>query len=868
MELSLHPNAKFIYTDAGGNSKKQIAQVKELISKGIDLLIISPNEAQPLTGIVEETYNKGIPVIILDRKTSSNLFTSFVGADNYQIGKRAGEYMGFLLKGKGNVLEILGLPGSSPAIERDQGFNDGLKKFKDIKIVNQVYGNWLKETPKVQLFRMLGSPTHINAVFAHNDDMASGAREVFHQFKLDKNVIFLGVDAVPGEGGGLQMVANHTLTASLLYPTGGKEAISTAFRILNKESFTKENILQTSIIDSSNVQLMNMQWNRISGQQKDIERQQSLLKEQEVIYNNQQVVLNIIVITLVVAIFFGGLAFHSLMDNRKINKNLEAKNNEILTQRNKLIEISDKAKMATEAKFNFFTNISHEFRTPLTLILSPLEDLLKSANFKAGEYKNLKLINKNVYRLLKLVNQLIDYRKIEYEKLQIQASSHNIVAFLQEIVENFQHIARKKNIDLRLIATENNIQVWFDANMFDKVIFNLLSNALKFTNDHGIIHVVLLRMPDGMLSIEVRDNGIGMTEDEALHVFDQFYQAEITSAKGSGLGLSLSKELINLHHGSYEVKSKKWKGTTFIIKLPLGCGHLSEAEKLSDQKNSELSYSQAQIFAAELENIYDIKPVNGLKPLKDLSVLIVEDNEDLLNYLCDKFEDHYEVFVANNGLSGINEAYEKVPDLIISDIVMPEVSGIQLTNKLKTDVRTSHIPIILLTAKGSIDQQISGMDSMADAYIVKPFYFEYLLATVKNLIKNRVILKEHYKSDVSPSAKLYIAKTLDKKFVNDFTGIVEQNLANENFNIDDICKSIGVSRIQLYRKVKALMGCNINDYILNRRLKKAKYMLLNEDNTISEITNMVGFSSHAYFSTVFKTKYGCTPSEFKRNSMR
>lgn len=866
MELSLHPGAKFIYSDANGNSQRQIQQVKNMVDEGIDLLIISPNEAQPLTGVVEQTYNKGIPVIVIDRKTSSELYTAYVGADNYQIGKMAGEYLGSLLKNKGNILEIMGLPGSSPAIERDRGFADGLKKFGNVHITAQVYGDWLKDHAENQLQQIIPSLKNIDAVFAHNDVMAQGARQVLNQARLNKNIKVVGVDALPGEGGGLQMIGSRVIDASMLYPTGGKEAITTAFKILNKEPFQKENILQTLVIDSTNVQLMKLQWNRINSQQTDILRQQALLAEQEQVYNSQQVVLNIIVITLVLAIVFGGLAFYSLMENRKINKALEAKNFEILEQRNQLIEMSARAEAATEAKLNFFTNISHEFRTPLTLILSPVEDMMRNEKLNIVAGKSLKLMHRNVFRLLRLVNQLIDYRKIEYDKQPLNATSNNIIEFVRDILDSFQHTAQKRNINLSLITKEPKMMVWFDVNMLDKVFFNLLSNAFKFTGDNGRIQVSIAKN-DETVDITVQDNGSGMELNEAEHVFDQFYQAESATSKGSGLGLSLSKEIINLHKGTIEVSSKKWQGTTFTIQLRLGNEHLHIPNTSADIKHEADTREKAKIYISDLEEENNTSAIDLSSLPKEQSILIIEDNSDLLHYLTGKLGDQYEIFVADNGKNAISMAFEHVPDLIISDVVLPGASGKEIAECLKTDMRTSHIPIILLTAQNSVEQQINGIRSMADAYITKPFNYDYLLAAVENLIKNRALLKEHFTSDISPAGRLPISKSLDKKFLSDFSGIVEQNLGNENFNVDDICKAIGISRVQLYRKVKALLGCSISDYILNRRLKKAKYLLNNESYSIAEVTYLVGFSTPNYFSTVFKNKYGCTPSEFKKNQV-
>ncbi|MES2112272.1 MAG: substrate-binding domain-containing protein [Bacteroidota bacterium] len=864
MELSLHPGARFIYADADGNSQKQIQQVKNMVDQGVDLLIISPNEAQPLTGIVEQTYNKGIPVIVIDRKTSTSQYTAYVGADNFEVGRMAGEYMGNLLKRKGNVVEVMGLPGSSPAIERERGFADGLKKFPNVHIVSQLYGDWLKDHAEKQLSQIAPQLTGVDAIFAHNDVMASGARAVLKSQHANKATRVIGVDALPGPGGGLQMIDSKVIDASLLYPTGGKEAILTAFKILNKESFLKENILQSQVIDSTNAQLMKLQWNRIASQHNDILRQQSLLTEQENVYNSQQTVLNVIVITLVLAVVFGGLAFYSLMENRKINKALEKKNLEILEQRNQLVEMSAKAEAATEAKLNFFTNMSHEFRTPLTLILSPVEDMMANEKLNLVAGKSLKIIQKNAFRLLKLVNQLIDYRKIEYDRQRLNASPNNIVSFTREITDSFRQSAGKKGIAIKFTAKEPKVNLWFDSNLLDKVFFNLLSNAIKFTPDNGVISVSISVIEDDLVEIAVKDTGTGMDEDELKHVFEQFYQGDGASGKGSGLGLSLSKEIVNLHKGAMEVSSKKWQGTTFTIRLKTGNEHLLLSEESFTDKPATINTEKLKLYIADLDKS-ERETGQGLTGIpKEHSLLIVEDNPDLLDYLTEKLSEHYDIYTADNGNTGISMAFEQVPDLIISDVVLPGASGKAITELLKTDMRTSHIPIILLTAQSSVEQQIDGIRSMADAYITKPFNYDYLSATVENLIKNRVLLKEHFISDAPISGRQTVSKSLDKKFLNDFAGIVEQNLGNENFSVDDICRAIGISRVQLYRKVKALLDCSITDYILARRLKKAKYLLINEGYSIAEITYMVGFSTPNYFSTVFKNKYGCTPSEFKK----
>ncbi|WP_235921249.1 hybrid sensor histidine kinase/response regulator transcription factor [Foetidibacter luteolus] len=866
-ELSFYPNAKLIYKDADNSSEKQIEQIKELTAEGIDILIVSPNEAKPLNTIVEDIYNKGTPVIVIDRKTSSSLYTAYIGADNYEIGKRAGEYTANLLQGKGNIIEVMGLPGSTPAIERARGFYDGVKAHKDIHIIAEVYGNWRIEKVEEALNQV--SPElqqKANLVFAHNDMMALGSYEYFKRKGDNNNLMFIGVDGLPNTG--LQLVSNKILTATALYPTGGEEAIRTAMAVLNQQPFQKDNVLQTVIIDSTNITLMKLQADKISSQQADIERQQQMIDEQRKIYRNQSTVLFVIAGSLVIALILGGVAFYYLRENKKITRSLEQKNKAITEQQQQIIEMSEKARAAHEAKVKFFTNISHEFRTPLTLILAPLEDILHNGKFSFTIQQHLKLVQKNVIRLLRLVNQLMDFRKIELDKLKLRATENNLNDFITEIMEPFNWLAHKRNIDFRLISREKNIMLWFDANMMDKVIFNLLSNAFKFTADNGYIHITTEKNTAGnTVIIKVEDNGSGMLPDAADHAFELFYQNEITSQHGAGLGLSLSKELINLHKGTIKVNSEKWKGTCFEITLHSGTGHLAKEEMLTGKETEHHAYQDEKIFITELQQTQIQPDISSLATFGNgttRSVLIVEDNTDLKNFIQGKLQPEYEVFTAENATTALQQAFDNIPDIVICDIVLPgKEDGMAVTNTLKNDMRTSHIPVILLTAKTTIEQQIEGMKNMADAYIVKPFNIDFLLETIKSVMRNRELLREHYTSELSVETKNQAPKKLDRKFINEFTAIIENNIANENFTIDELCSNMGISRVQLYRKVKALLGYNVNDYILNARLQKAKHYLSQGEYSVSEVAYKTGFSSPAYFSTVFKSKCGVTPREFK-----
>jgi signal transduction histidine kinase/AraC-like DNA-binding protein/CheY-like chemotaxis protein/ABC-type xylose transport system substrate-binding protein len=863
-ELSFHENVEFIYRDAEADSKKQLEQIEELARLNVDVLIISPNEIQPLSSGIEKVYDTGIPVVLVDRGINSKKYTAFIGASNFEVGQNAGRYAVSLLKGKGTLIEVMGLSDASPFIDRHKGFMDIISQQPGIICLEKLEDH----TPGYQqkLTNTLLTQKNINVIFAQTDYIAVDVYKICKQTGLDKKIKIIGVDGLPLDTLGMGMVADNILAATVLYPTGGQEAIITAMKILEHQPYNKENILATSIIDSANVRIMKLQYDKVLAQQEDIDKRQKKIEEQIVITRNKSNIIVAISIILAFALIMGVVLFYYLRENRKINVRLVKQNEEIANQRNQLIELGKKAKEATDAKFNFFTNISHELRTPLTLILGPLEDIVSSPKLHFTVKAQLEMVKKNAMRLLRLVNQLMDFRKIEEAKMKLRASENNITEFVTEITNAFAEIATKKKISFRVDSKDTSLKAWFDVNMLDKILFNILSNAFKYTNDHGSITVFVDKDNTNTNAIiKIEDSGIGMGQETLEHAFDLFYQGNEGTYKGTGLGLALSKELITLHHGSIKIKSEKWKGATFEISLPLGKEHLEKNEMEKETTPYFLNYEDAKIYTNEAEALKPVSPEDiSVTTGKDYSILLIEDNMEIRLFLKSQLGKNYEIIEAENGNVGLNQAYEIVPDIIISDILLPGKDGMLITETLKNDIRTSHIPIIILTAKGSIEQQIEGLKLKADAYIVKPFNLQFLEETIKSLLRNREVLKGHYTSGLQNEfLRTSGAKKIDRKFVSEFSSIVESNIANENFGVDDICKEIGISRIQLYRKVKAVLGLNVNDYILSVRMQKAKYLLLNEDLTISEISFKVGFSSQAYFSTVFKSKIGFTPSEFK-----
>lgn len=861
-ELSFHPNLELIIKDAKNSNDKQVGHIQEFIDQGVDLLIVSPNEAEPITPVVEKAFEKGIPVIVVDRRTSSSLYTAYVGANNYEIGKLAGDYVAKLLNGEGRIIEVWGLKGSSPAVDRHNGFKDALANYRAIKTITSVNGEWEKEVAKIRFSESYEEKDSIDLVFAHNDVMALGAYEYLRSIDKQRDLKFIGIDGLGGLNGGLQFVDDGILDATFLYPTGGAEVVRLANRILHHEPYEKENLLSSTVIDGRNVHIMKQQTNKILNQQKNIERQQEKITEQIKIYRTQRTLLYILLGGLVVIIVLGALALLALREKHEINKALTLKNREIIKQRNEIAKMAKKADKATEAKFKFFTNISHEFRTPLTLILSPVEDMLKGdVSFELK--KDLNLIRKNAVRLLKLVNQLMDFRKIESQKMVLQAAERDVLIFIKDIANSFDRLALSREINFSVKTELKELKLYFDANKLDKVLFNLLSNAFKFTKDGGkIILTVELTDASDMAVITVEDDGKGMSPEDVNFVFDRFFSGTTQNDLSTGLGLALSKEFVKLHKGEITVVSEKWKGTKFVITLPLGRKHLKESEIVrQDEKALPVSWPGLLDFDEEIYiESYELE--EGQQQ-KEYTLLIIEDNEELRGFLKKRLLKEFSVVEAPNGSLGLNQAFENIPDLIICDVMLPVKNGLEVTATLKHDLRTSHIPIIQLTAKDAEEQKIEGVQSGADLYVTKPFSYQYLYERIKGLIKSREILKEHYNSEIALDPQASVPGQLDKKFINEFTAIVQRNLANPDLNANEIATNLGMSRVQVYRKVKALIGYSVNDYVINVRLKKAKHLLLHSDMNISQIAYEVGFSSPAYFSTAFKNHFNVSPTDFK-----
>jgi signal transduction histidine kinase/DNA-binding response OmpR family regulator len=603
---------------------------------------------------------------------------------------------------------------------------------------------------------------------------------------------------------------------------------------------------------------------------------------------------------LYAAVFFLLMFFinkwrHSIQlakEKQRLEKIVLERTKEIIDKNQQLEEQSEKLQEMDKAKSRFFANISHEFRTPLTLIMGPVEQML-SGSLEKDRKERLNLVLRNSHRLLTLINQLLDLSRFDGGKMKLTAARQNIVPFLKGILASFELVASQKKIDLifSVHQDEEDITLYFDAEKLEEVIGNLLSNALKFTPGGGEITVALKEIaaktggenvPPDFLDISVRDTGIGISKEQLAHIFDRFYQAKGFTGdrqdfdpKGTGIGLALAKELVNLHHGKIDVHSSEGKGTEFIVRLPMGNEHLKpdeivEPSEITTDRKKPGEMSPLSIVEEKEED--DTGAVaaasdngkNGEPETPDKNViLVVEDNAEVRRYIKGALEPLYTVKEAVNGREGIDRAREIIPDLIISDIMMPEVDGCELCKTLKTDIKTSHVPIILLTAKASEENIIEGLETGADDYITKPFNTTILCTRIKNLIDLRRHIQEKIQRLMMMQPAEIQVSSMDQTFIKEVQTAIEKNLSEPEFNVDQLGKTLYMSRATLYRKIQALTGESPRDFIRSYRLKRGAQLLKAHFGNVTEVAFEVGFSSTAYFTKCFKEKFHQLPHAFQ-----
>lgn len=857
---------------ADDSNRKQIEDIRYFIAEKVDLLIVAPNEAEPITPVVEEAYGAGIPVIIVDRKIFSNKYTAYVGADNYEIGKSIGNYVVNMLGGKGNVVEITGLAGSTPAMERHAGFMDALAGFPDMHLLAKEDGAWLRSQAETLMDTLLTRYPQVDIVYAQNDRMAAGAYAAAVRAGRAEQMRFVGTDALSGEGYGVEQVLAGELDVTFIYPTGGDRVMQLAMDILQGREFPRETMLNTSAVTHDNALIMKMQTAHISALDDKIERLNGMLNQYLSRYATQQVVLfgSLLVLLLLIGLLLA--VYHSLRTKNRLNRELSRKKEQLEEQKNKLEEqknqlekqkdqleqqknqleqLSRELESATHAKLVFFTNISHDFRTPLTLIADPVEQLLADRSISVPSRQLLELVKKNVRILLRLVNQILDFRKVENGRMEFHPAPFDLQENFRLWNDSFRVAMRKRHITFAFHPSpDTTFRMMADAEKMERIYFNLLSNAVKYTPENGKI-IVSLDMEEGHYKLSVFNSGSYISDVEAEAIFERFYQVGGHQA-GTGIGLALVRAFVEMHGGNITAHSDE-KGTTFTVVFP--------KQDLSQYQPSVVTLpAEEQEAASALADTDICVEEEEVVEVDSPTVLVIDDNADIRMYVKSLLSSEYRVLDAPDGATGIRLAMKYVPDVIVSDVMMPGMDGVECCRRLKSEMQTCHIPVILLTACSLDEQRIQGYDGGADSYISKPFNSSLLLSRIRNLVANRRQLKQFF-GDNQAMEKESVSK-LDKDFVARFKALVNEQMKDTELNVEDLGREMGMSRVQLYRKMKSLTNYAPNELLRQMRLKKAASLLASSEMTIAEVAYEVGFSSPSYFTKCYKEEFGESPTEF------
>lgn len=855
-EIMFHHDAVVEIRSADDNNDKQIADIRYFVDNDFDIILVAPNEAAALTPVIEEVYAAGMPVVIFDRDINSDAYTAHIGVDNEALGRSAAGYARHLLGSGANAIEIYGLPGSTPAEDRHAGFVRAFEADGG-NLVASVVGNWNGNDANAAVDSLLAARDDINLIYAHNDRMAIGAADVAHRRGRD-SIVIIGIDAAPSIG--IRAVADSVIDATFLYPTEGNRLIQTALAILKGEPFDREIMLPlSSAVDLTNADILLLHDETL----RDETHKMELLKAEIDDYwaqHSSQTSLFYASIAIIILLFgVGFLLLRAFWQRSRYQKELLVQNRLLEGERDKQKQLNEQLQEATQSKLVFFTNVSHDLRTPLTLIAEPVAQLAAADNLTPQQHALIRIADKNTRILQRLINQILDFRKFENGKLALKPSEIDFSKAVRDWMESFYAVAAKRDIKLTLTADSAPLPIAVDAEKMERVFFNLLSNAFKYTPDNGSIDVSYFT--DGKaLTFKVTDTGEGIAERDLGNIFDRFFQVDRVHPQGSGIGLSLTKAFVELHGGTITVESALNKGSVFTVTLPVV--HVAE------QTQQTTPVMTGADVADELDNVDTPPQPDSSKPL----VLVVDDNPDIRKLVSQLLGKEYNVVTAANGREGVAKAARYVPDLVISDMMMPVMDGLECCRRIKDEISTSHIPVLMLTACSMDEQRVQSYQSGADGYLSKPFNSAVLISKCASLIENRKRIKELWQSPMAALASPENTQRADRpapdsdiddEFYARFLSIFKAEIGNSDLSVDSLAAKMGLERSQFYRKIKALTNYAPVELIRRLRLRHARTLLTTTDCNISEIAYECGFSTPAYFTKCYREAYGETPSELR-----
>lgn len=669
-----YKNVDVVFASADNNGQRQARQIDSLVNAKVDLLVVAPSDVKTVAPAIERAYRAGIPVILYDRMIESTHYTAYIGTDNVAIGKEVADYLAHQLQGRGTVVEITGERGSTPVADRHRGFMQGMKAFPQIQVVT-LEGDWNLAGAKKLMRQYMDAGKPVDAVFGHNDAEAWGAQQAAKEKNREKQMLFVGIDGLPGENQGVDLVAKGVMTASYIYPTKGETIVPLAMNILQGKPYKRMNYFQSALVTAENAKLIDMQYKEIEGQTADLNTIYSSINEYMKMYRWQKIISILavaVVLLLLIMIFY----------RRKVRREKE--------------KLNEQRKQMADDKIAFFTNVSHQLRTPLTLVSGPLNRLMQADNYTEEQKMLLQVVSRNVGQLETLTADVLNFKE------QVDAMNQ---ASADESCEKelSQHVLRDSR------------------------------------------HQMLLQQ---------------------------------------------------------------------------------DVEELS-------------------------------------TILIVDDNEDIRSYLRVLLAGQYYVIEASDGQNGLRLAKESVPDLIVSDVMMPVMDGLTFCSKIKEDEVTSHIPVILLTARSEESQRIEGYEHGADAYITKPFSDHLLLVRISNLLQARRQRKNDEAKQMLSAEDIQTDEPGERMFLERFKKAAKSHIGDANLRMDDLGSELSLSKVQMYRKVKALTGKTPAEVLREMRMQKAYSLLKQTDKTISEVAAEVGFAIPGYFSACFKKQFGINPTELR-----
>lgn len=863
-ELLLHENVALELLSAKDNREQQLKDIQYFLDKKVDLLVVSPMEAEAFTDILSKAVKQGTPVVLFDRKTSGESYTSYIGGNNVEIGRYLAEYVVTQLPEGGKVLEFTGSMDSSPAVLRHQGLLNGLESHPDISICASVDGQWNGSVAASKTDSLLKIYPDADLIVAHNDRMAISVKEKVDALYPGHHIKVIGVDGIYNVG--LKAITEGKLDASVTYPTGGDFIIQTAVHILNGEPFLRDNILDTHVISNKE----DAELSRAFIREIDHEVENVIQMKDKVDYfwrlnNLETTLLYVLLALLLMTLGLIVALYRSYMFKKRVNEHLRVQQVTLVKQRDDLLKLTHELEQATLAKLMFFTNISHDFRTPLTLISAPIERVLQKVSPNSEEHMMLNMAHKNVGVLLRLVNQILDFRKTDSKKMELHLQAVDVKNVVKEWCDSFQSMADKKQLSLVFQAQDGDYHNMIDVNKLERIFYNLVGNAFKYTPADGTISV-LLSIDKHHFVMKVCDTGTGIDVAHIQHIFENYYQVDSANHEGTGLGLALSKSFVELHGGTITGENQSMgTGTVFTITLPLrDTQGQVELQNYQHKLNPE-----AEIPNSDEEDAPEVLAVSEDEP-KPI-VLVIDDNPDIRVFLHTLLKDKYRIIRAQNGLEGLQKATEVIPDVIICDVMMPVMDGLECCQKLKTGAATSHIPVLMLTSCSLDEQRVKGLEEGADVYLAKPFNSPVLMAQLDSLLKNHIRVKDFYQSQTlsstgkkadavkeKPKEEVHLSK-YDRNFIEKLQQLIAEHLSDSTYTVERMASDVCLSRTQLFRKCKSLVGESPVELLRNTRLKKAQELLAQGEGPISSVAEQVGFTDPSYFTKCYKSYFGSTP---------